>query len=136
MSDERGFTMIEVMIGIGLIMLVTAGMAMSTIGSIRTTALSSQMTTASSLVHDKIEQLRSLDPSTNPADLIAGDHLEAAGTINHHGDGGGAFTRTWVVTEDAPILGVSQVVVSVAWSGPKPQVATGVTYVCENPSCT
>ncbi len=134
-SDARGFTIIEVVLGTALILLVSAGMAASTIGSIQTTAVSSQVTTASSLVHDKIEQLRSLDPSTDPDDLTAGDHIEAVGKIGHLGQAGGIFHRTWTVTEDTPILGVSQVVVSVSWSGPTPQVVTGVTYVCEELSC-
>lgn len=135
-ANQRGFTLIEIVIGTTLVLLVTAGMAASTIGSLQTTAVSNHVTVASALVHDKIEQLRSLDPSTNPPDLTAGEHSEGAGTIDQFGNAGGAFTRAWVVTANTPILGVSRVVVSVRWSDPSPRTVTAVTYVCEKPSCT
>jgi len=135
MHDQRGFTMMEVMVGTALALLITAGLAAATMGSIQTTATSKQITSASALVHDKIEQLRSLDPSTNPADLVAGNHSEANGAIDQLGRPGGAFTRTWSVTNDTPIPGVSQVVVSVMWSGPEKRIATGTTYVCETLAC-
>jgi prepilin-type N-terminal cleavage/methylation domain-containing protein len=134
-ETQRGFTLIEILIGTTLVLLVTAGMAASTIGSLQTTTVSNHATVASSLVHDKIEQLRSLDPSTNPPDLVPGEHDEEAGTIDQLGNAGGAFTRAWVVTANTPILGVSQVVVSVGWSDPSPRTVVGVTYVCEEPSC-
>jgi type II secretory pathway pseudopilin PulG len=134
-TNQGGFTLIEILIGTTLVLLVTAGMAASTIGSLQTTAVSNHVTVASSLVHDKIEQLRSLDPSTDPPDLAPGEHSEATGPLDQLGYAGGAFTRQWVVTANKPILGVSQVVVSVRWSDPSPRTVTGVTYVCEEPSC-
>ncbi len=133
--SDHGFTLVEVMIGTALGLLVSAGMAASTIGSLQTTAVSNQVTSASSLVHDKMEQLRSLDPLTNPVDLLPGDHTEAGGQIDELGQAGGAFTRTWTVTPNTPIQGVSQVVVSVAWNGTAQTAVRGVTYVCDTPSC-
>ena len=126
--------MVEVLVGISLGATVIAGMAAATVGSIQTTATSNQITAASALVHDKIEQLRALDPATNPADLAVGDHIEPA-LIDQLGNSGGSFKRTWTVTEDTPIPGVSQIAVSVSWSGPYPRAVTGLTFVCETSGC-
>ncbi len=136
MTDQKGFSLLEVVVGLGLILFVSAGMAASTIGSIQTGAVSNQVTVASFLVQDKIEQLRSLDPSTNPADLTVGSHSDAAGAMDQFGQSGGAYTRTWTVTEDTPILGMSEVVITVSWNGPTHQTMSGVTFLCDGASCT
>lgn len=135
MRTQHGLTMLEVMVAITLFLVIAAGLASTTIGSIRANATSKDLTAAAALVHDKIEQFRALDPAVNPADLTAGFHSDPLNPLNALGQTGGIFHRSWAVAANSPTFGVSQVAVTVTWRDPTPRTLVGVTYVCRTTTC-
>lgn len=126
----------EILAGVAIFSLVAAGSMLLSIGSMKATAGSRQVTAAATLIYDKIDQLRSLDPAANPADLAAGDHDDPSNPLKENGQTGGRFTRTWSVTEDSPEIGLSEVVVTVSWNDYGPRSVKGTTYVCRRSGCS
>ena len=61
MRDQRGFTLIELIIAVGLLMLVVLGMATTTVRFVRLVAESDWRATAIELADDRI-QLIAMDP--------------------------------------------------------------------------
>jgi type IV pilus modification protein PilV len=103
--DKKGFTLIEVMIGLVLLaigLLAIAGMQLS---SVRGNFFSGNLTQASILAQDRLEGLRQVD--FGAAALSAGSHDEGtiAGTI---------FTRRYVVTV-VPGTTMLNITVTVNW---------------------
>lgn len=136
LRSNSGLSMIEVMFGISLFAVIAAGLASTTISTVKANATSKEIATAAALVHDKIEQFRALDPAAAPADLTAGQHNDPQNPLTPLGDAGGIFQRAWVVTPNTPTLMVSRVVVTVSWNGPAPYSLSGVTYVCQSRTCS
>ncbi len=132
---QSGFGVLEVLAAIVLFLVVAAGLAATTVGSIKANSTSNEITTAGALVHDKIEQFRALDPDTAPADLTPGYHADPKNPLTHLGERGGIFERSWEVTPNTPAIGVSEVAVTVTWNGPETRSLMGVTYVCARSSC-
>ena len=135
LAASAGFSLMEVLVSIGLFSIVAAGLAATTVGTTRRNNTSKNLVAASALIHDKVEQLRSFDPDTNPADLRTGTHDDPANPITATGAAGGRFTRSWVVSRDTPATGLATVVVTVSWSANSTQSVSGVTYVCTSRIC-
>lgn len=102
---KKGFTLIEMLIGLVVLaigLLAIAGMQMT---SVRGNFFSSNMTQASILAQDRLEALKQLD--FNHADLNLGKHSEGtmAGTV---------FTREYNITlvPGTPMINIT---VTVAW---------------------
>ena len=132
----RGFSTLEVLVGLALFAVVAAGLAVASVGATRANSTSNSISVASALIYDKIEQLRALDPSANPADIAPGEHADAANPMTPLGMPGGQFTRTWLITPNTPRAGLSEAVVTVTWSESAPRGARGVTYICSSASCS
>jgi len=135
-AAPAGFSLTEVLVSVSLFSIVAAGLAVTTVGTTRSNTISKNVAAASTLVQDKIEQLRSLDADANPPDLTAGMHNDPANPITGAGTAGGWFTRSWVVTRDTPATGLATVVVSVSWTGTRPYSVSGVSYVCTSRICS
>jgi prepilin-type N-terminal cleavage/methylation domain-containing protein len=135
-QGESGLSLIEVLAGIAIFSVVAAGLASSTVATIRANAVSRDTATAAALIQDKLEQFRALDPAGNPADLTAGTHSDANNPVNALGAAGGSFTRKWTVTANTPRRGLSQVVVTVSWASAQRRTLTGVAYVCSTSTCS
>ena len=134
-AAQRGISLIEVMAGMALFLVVGAGLAVTTAGTIKANATSNRITAAGALVQDKMEQLRSLDPTSNPADLASGAHVDGLNPMNAGGAKGGIFRRSWTVQANTPVIGVSEVAVTVAWNEASARSVEGVTYVCQSRTC-
>lgn len=134
--STSGFSLIELLAAMTLFAVVASALTASTVGTMKANYTSKQTAAASALIHDKIEQLRSLDPAANPADLQTGSHNDPLNPLTPLGQAQGAFTRTWAVTPNTPKVGLSQVAVSVSWTGSSgTRSVVGVTYVCRTASC-
>lgn len=141
LRSESGFSLIEVLAAVVLLSIIAVGLSAATIGGIRSNTTSRQITAATSLVHDKMEEFRSLNlardftPGLDPADLVPGTHIDPGNPLSPLGFGGGQFIRSWVITGDVPNLHLSKVEVTVTWEGPGVTSFTGVTYVCRTNTC-
>ncbi len=103
-SGPTGFTLIEVVVAIGLLAIAVAGLQSLLISSIRANSTASGMTAATTLAQQKIEQLR--NTPYNSVDLTSG----TSQTV-------GTYTLSWVVAA-GPATNTKSVTVSVSWSTP------------------
>jgi type II secretory pathway pseudopilin PulG len=136
LTREAGLSTVEILAGIAIFALVAAGSMVLSIGSMKATTTSRQATAAATLIYDKVDQLRSLDPAASPADLAAGTHSDPLNPLTENGQTGGRFTRTWSVSEDSPEIGLSEVVITVQWDDYGPRSVRGTTYVCRRAACS
>src|SRR5262249_9425281 len=104
--------------------------------TIQSNASSREMTAAAALVHDKLEVIRSLDPTANPADLTAGSHSDPLNPLTPLGVAGGYFTRTWKVTATTPSIKSTRVEVTVTFQRNGTRTLKGVTYLCKTGTCS
>jgi type IV pilus assembly protein PilV len=103
---QEGFTLIEVMIALTILLLGIGGLLAMHLTAMRATSFSRHATEATVLAEGKMEALR-----TEPATAVVGgtDQVDARGVL----DPDGLYTRTWtaiVVGDD------TEVGVEVAWS--------------------
>jgi len=117
-TGERGFTLIEVLIALLVLMIGMAGILSLQLTSMKATAFSRHATEASSLAEDKVEDLRTVP--LNSARFANGtDTVDSRGVA----DANGLYTRTWTITPGAE---TTIVTVSVAWTerGAEPYTIT------------
>ncbi len=107
LKTEKGVGLIEI-----LIALVLFGIGISF--ALRTLPESNvamtrgrNLTEATNFAQEKVEELMAL-PFSN-GDLTSGTHADPENPIERH------FTRTWTVTDDAPVQGMKTVAVSVSF---------------------
>lgn len=98
-KNDNGFSLIEVLLAIAIFSIILFGVNTMLISSTNTTAKARKLTESSSWAADRIETLLATD--YDDLDSSAADIVE------------GAYTISWVVTEDAPINNVKTVVVRV-----------------------
>ncbi|MBN1662474.1 MAG: prepilin-type N-terminal cleavage/methylation domain-containing protein [Deltaproteobacteria bacterium] len=103
LRENKGFTLIEVLIAVFFLVVVLLGIISTTVMVINNNALSKTETTASTLAKDKMEQLKN-QANRDYSDLAGGSDVD------------GIFTRTWTVTVDTPISGMKTLVVTVSWN--------------------
>jgi type IV pilus assembly protein PilV len=98
MRNNKGFTLIEIMIAIFILVVALLGVAGVTVSVINGNAFSKEITSASTLAQDKMEELKDT----------------AYGSIASGSDTNSIYTRTWTVT--SPITDSKTIVVVVSWS--------------------
>jgi prepilin-type N-terminal cleavage/methylation domain-containing protein len=106
---ERGFTLVEVMIALTVLLIGVAGILAMHMTSMHATAYSRHATEASVLGEDKMEELRTIPVET----VMAGGPV----TVDAQGiaDPDGMYTITWNMVWDPLGTGVGVQTVTVAW---------------------
>ncbi len=110
---KEGFTLIEILVAIGLIAVGILSFSLNTIGVMQGNYISGNYTIATSLAQDKMEELLAqtsftdVDNCTNPPDQ---DITATGGT-------GGINDRCWKIADPNPSLGANlkQIDVTVSW---------------------
>lgn len=134
-ANQRGLSLIEVLASVTLFAIVAAAMGVQTITTIQANSASRATTAAVALIHDKMEQLRALDPAANPAALQPGAYGDP-NPLSEVGQAGSIFTRTWTITGNTPRLGMAEVVVTVNWKDPVPRTLRSSTFICRTATCS
>lgn len=119
-GDARGFSLIEVLVGVVLTTVGIIGLAGLSITVTQANRGATNRTRADQALHEKIEEFQSFayDDIEDGADDI---------TI-----GGITFDRTWTVDEDEPMDGVKKIEVVGTWSeGEAAFQTTRMTYIAE-----
>ena len=111
-KKSRGFTLVEVLVAILILTVGLLGMAALTVGIIKGNKLSSDLTTATTLAQDKMEDLRRLGYSGTPA---ADDtNTEAYGTISDYA----RYKRVTETDVDSPAADMKTITVTAYWQDP------------------
>ena len=107
-GEDGGFTLIEVLIALLVLMVGMAGILSLQLTSMKATSFSRHATEASSLAEDKVEDLRTV-PLDSARFVNGTDQVDARGVA----DGEGPYTRTWTINPGADTTIVN---VSVSWT--------------------
>jgi prepilin-type N-terminal cleavage/methylation domain-containing protein len=125
-SNAAGFTLIEILVAITIFAFAVLGLAIGTVSVIRTNQTSYLRTNAINLAQARFEELRSMTgaafaglscPSTTPCS----DSPVASGVT---------FTRSWWITANSPVTGVSRIDVQVNWTD---YTSQSLTFVASFP---
>jgi type IV pilus assembly protein PilV len=104
--NDKGFTLLEVLIAIVILSIGLLGMASLTVGIINGNKFSKEVTTATTLAQDKMEDIRRTDYSTVASETKA--------VLSSPYD---EYKREVTATSDSPASGMKTVVVKVYWGG-------------------
>ena len=102
LRNTSGFTLIEVMIAIFILITALTGVVAVAVSVTNGNAFSKEITTATTLAVDKMEMLE----NTKYKDLQGGGP-EPVSSL---------YTRTWTITDNAPATGLKTVQVRVSWN--------------------
>lgn len=118
--DQRGFSLVEVMVGLVLMTIGVLGMAGLTVTVTQANRGATNWTRADQVLHEKIEEFQTADY----ADIAAGaDTTWIAGM---------EFARFWTVEVDTPMTGVKLIEIQGAWQeGPTSRTAHRMTFISE-----
>jgi len=132
LRSDAGFSVTEVLVSIGMFAIVAVGLAASTVAAIKANGVSRDVSVATTLVQEKIEFFRAVDPAVaaQRAQLASGTD-----TVDDMAGVGTKYTRTWMVANDVPKYGMATIGVTVEWNGPEHRSISAATYVCRLPSC-
>lgn len=110
-SSRQGFTLIEVLIAIFLLVIALLGLLSLTTTVIKGNAFSKMTTMATTLAKDKLEDVK----NKNYDNVVsATDYAASSGTVS--GSSSGAFyIRNCTVTPDSPAANMKSVNVQVSW---------------------
>ncbi len=112
-QNQRGFTLIEIMVAVALLSVGLLGMAGLTVGIMRGNSLSSQVTTATALAQAKMEDIKRVGysgatESTEDYNSISGYPL---------------YQRVTEVDVESPDPGMKTVTITVLWDSGASSIA-------------
>ena len=108
---ESGISLIEALIALIILAMSVTALMKLTQSTSEANRMARRITSALHLAQDKFEDLRGLAHSA----VVSG--TDGPLTQERQTNGPGAFyTRTWTVTDDSPVAGVKNVVVTVSWT--------------------
>jgi type IV pilus assembly protein PilV len=106
LKNIKGFTLLEVMIALVILSIGLLGLASLQVMSIKGNSFGQQMTVASTLAQNQLEQLR----------RTSGTLVNGNDTVTDQN--GITYTRTWQVTLNSPQPGATTVLITITWTGP------------------
>jgi prepilin-type N-terminal cleavage/methylation domain-containing protein len=117
--SRSGFSMLEIMIALGVLSLGVLGMTAGQLAAIKLSGDSRSQTTAMSLAQQQVETIQTMT-ATDVKDLVdaVGYPNDPDNPIDANPDTNDElrFNRSWVVAEDTPEAGVITVTVTVRWT--------------------
>jgi type IV pilus assembly protein PilV len=112
-KSDKGFTLVEVMIGMAIFVIGYMAVASMQIMSIKGNTSARKTTEAATLAADRLETLI----------VLPYDNIDSGGPLTQ-----GAYTVSWQVADDTPLPNTKTITVTVSWqhSGPRNFEATYV----------
>jgi len=113
LRGQDGFTLNEILISIALIAIGILGFSLNTVGVIQGNQISGNVTIATNLAQDKMEQLKAQSSLSNEdrCSSNSGDQK-----INATGGSGGIFDRCWIISDSSLGSGLKEITVRVSWT--------------------
>lgn len=124
---EEGFTLIEIIVAIMLLVVALLGMASVTTMVIKGNSFSKMMTTATTLAQDKMEDLNDTRYTALPVG-VATDYATVRGTVQASATGA-YFRRSSTVTANSPAANMKSISVTVSWPQPSPTHSVTVNTI-------
>jgi len=132
-ENGKGFTLIEVMIAVFLLIVALVGLASVTVSVIKGNDLSKMVTTATTLAKEKMEVLKNAGATayTTDAALSVGSHTDSVGA---------PYTRQWKVeavgtaSPDNDTSKMKKITVTVGWSWNGKPYNVELHTILSNPS--
>jgi type IV pilus assembly protein PilV len=116
LADDRGFSMLELLVAITILSIAIMGLASLQSRGIRGNDLGFRTTQALALAQDQLELLINSGTGLNfPIPATAGTN-DANNPITGTGSSGGTYTRSWQIQNDTPVTGSQTITVFVIWS--------------------
>lgn len=110
LKQQDGFTLNEILVSIALIAIGVIGFSVNTIGVIQGNYISANVTIATNLAQDKMEQLKAQTSLTNVT-----NQADSNNPITSTGASGGIFTRTWTISDVSGESNLKDIEVKVSW---------------------
>ncbi len=113
MQDEKGLTLLEVLVAMVVLSLGLLALAKMQITAIQVNAASGRLTQGTAFAQDKVEQLMALPYADAKLDdqTPVGEFTTYTETRPAQG-----YTITWTVDQDTPAVGVKTINLKVTWS--------------------
>lgn len=108
-SNSRGYLLLETLVAIGIFSIGFLAVGTLIISTTRNNTTGNIATQATMLASHTLEELKSTADPTTLADVA--EH----GPIDHQGDNGGIFWRSWTVTDPVGLNTSRQITVTVRW---------------------
>ncbi len=135
MKNNKGFTILEVLVAISILTIGLLAVASMQVSAIRGNNLSTKVTCALALAEDKMEYLLGLDyndPSLQ--DRVLGNNADlstiTSGSVDYEepnideaGAEGGLYRRIWNISDDDPEPNNKAITVIVTWNQDKQKVS-------------
>jgi type IV pilus assembly protein PilV len=107
-NREQGFTMIEILVAISLLLVGLLAVGQMQVMTMVTNSTANQRTTAITLAQDQMEILR-----TRPYANVETPPLSNTS---------GIYTRSWIVETNTPAINMKRVTITVSWQGKQVQL--------------
>jgi len=109
-----GFTLVEVLVAATIFVFALLGLAAGTVSILRTNNTSQLQVSAVNLAQAKIEEFRAMSAAAFGA--LACPSYTSTGCSDTPSASGKIYNRSWQITADSPVAGVSAIAVKVDWS--------------------
>jgi len=103
-ASRAGFSMIEVLVALGIFSVAVLGLAVGAITITRANKTSENHTVAANLAQDRLEQLKAMNATAFNAVMAACPQYTSLG-CSESNLAGGAFSRSWKITPASPLVG-------------------------------
>jgi len=113
-SNAAGFTLIEILVAMTIFSFAVLGMAVGTVTLTRTNQNSHWHASAVNLAQARIEELRSMTSAALSS--LACTSYDSTGCSDSPVASGATFARSWQITANTPVTGVSQLNVKIDWT--------------------
>ena len=112
LTDQKGFTLLELLIALVILAIGLLGLAGLHIAAIRGNVSGFKLSTASAIAQERIEELKALDPAS--AALSAGDHADDGNVAVQ----GIVYSRGYTIQNNTPVTGTSTILFTISWTEP------------------
>lgn len=112
--SESGFTLLEVMVALGLLAFGLLAVAAAQLGALRLSSRSKNLTHAMHLAQQQVEVFSAIGQANLPADGTYNDPNNPIASAEGGADQS-TYNRRWTIQSNSPFPGITSIVIEVDW---------------------